>query len=114
MKKVRIGAFPRKDKKPIIERVFRLVERYSSRNAAARAWGINVNTLKNYYRREEIQPVPRQKQLLKIANVEGVSMEWLMTGQGDGPRVEYKSSRSPGHDRLADILSFLNKKKGRI
>ncbi|WP_061770231.1 hypothetical protein [Serratia symbiotica] len=81
MKKEPKGVFYEAGKEPVIERVFRLIERYPSRSAAARAWGININTLKNYYRRqEEIQPTPRPSQLKKIADVEDVSLEWLTTG----------------------------------
>lgn len=46
MRKAPQGSFPADGKEPIIERIFRLVERYPSRNAAARAWGINEGTLK--------------------------------------------------------------------
>lgn len=65
MRKELEGSFPGQGKEPIIERIFKLVERYPSRNAAARAWGINEGTLKNYYNRKEIAPTPRYNQLKK-------------------------------------------------
>ncbi|MBQ0955117.1 hypothetical protein [Serratia symbiotica] len=38
------GVFYEAGKEPVIERVFRLIERYPSRSAAARAWGIRRTT----------------------------------------------------------------------
>ncbi|MFI7974181.1 helix-turn-helix domain-containing protein [Serratia marcescens] len=113
MKKELNRALPTQSKEPVIERIFRLVERYPSRSAAARAWGINVNTLKNYYRRQDIEPTPRHSQLLKIAEVEGVSIEWLTTGQGESPKSQERTSKAPGTDRLVDMLSFLTDEERR-
>lgn len=83
-------------KEPVIERIFKLVARYPSRSEAARAWGININTMQNYYKRRHHQPapLPREQQLKKIAECEDVSMEWLLTGEGTPPEVtkEKKSS----------------------
>jgi len=107
VKKEPKGVFEEPGKEPVIERVFRLIERYPSRSAAARAWGINVNTLKNYYRRQEIQPTPRPSQLKKIADVEGVSLEWLATGQGEGPKNQVRTSEVSQNDRLTDMLAYL-------
>lgn len=101
------GVFYEADKEPVIERVFRLIERYPSRSAAARAWGININTLKNYYRRQDIQPTPRPSQLKKIADVENVSLEWLTTGQGEGPKNQERTGSVGQNDRLTDMLSYL-------
>lgn len=70
-------------KEPVIERIFRLVERYHSRVDAAKAWGINVNTLQNYYKRRDISPTPREKVLRQIAEREGVSLDWLLHGKGN-------------------------------
>nr|WP_318382490.1 hypothetical protein [uncultured Enterobacter sp.] len=75
------GSFVGEGKESICQRVFQLIDRYPSRSAAARAWKININTLKNYFRPENIDRVPRRSQLLKIAEVEGVSFEWLLTGK---------------------------------
>ncbi|EBH6704375.1 hypothetical protein CQX46_06085 [Salmonella enterica] len=116
MRKERQGSFPGQGKEPIIERIFRLVERYPSRNAAARAWGINEGTLKNYYNRKEIAPTPRYNQLKKIAECEGVSLEWLQTGAGEEPKdsnqgnvlVKPIPSVSDLDARILDLLSFLN------
>ncbi|WP_208952632.1 hypothetical protein [Rahnella sp. ChDrAdgB13] len=114
------GSFPQAEKEPVIERVFKLVERYPSRSAAARAWGINVNTLKNYYRRKEIQPVPRHSQLAKIAEVEGVTMEWLTSGEGDGPTDTNKNQKNQSElprgnnlEKLSEMLSFLDEEERR-
>lgn len=81
------GSFVVTRKEPLIERVFQLVERYPSRSAAARAWGININTIKNYYRRKDIQPIPRDHHLRAIAEKEGVSMNWLLHGDNNESKV---------------------------
>lgn len=113
-----IGSFPAKGKEPVIERIFQLVDRYPSRSAAARAWGINVNTLKNYYRRKDIHPTPRPAQLSKIAEVEGVSVEWLTTGEGQPPKDTKKNPERRAHshnsddlEKLTEMLSFLSSKE---
>lgn len=88
-------SFPDQGKEPVIERIFRLAARYPSRSDAARAWGINVNTMQNYYKRRYQQPapLPREQRLRKIAECEDVSMEWLLTGEGIEPEeMERKKS----------------------
>ncbi|SRZ95181.1 hypothetical protein [Shigella sonnei] len=87
------GSFPDEKKEPLIQRLFSLVERYPSRSEAARAWGINISTLNNYYKRRHLNPIPRPNQLQKIADKEGVSLEWLTTGQGQKPSFDANSSK---------------------
>ncbi|EEG6271924.1 hypothetical protein G3F95_000973 [Salmonella enterica subsp. enterica] len=112
MRKELKGSFPGQGKEPIIERIFKLVERYPSRNAAARAWGINEGTLKNYYNRKDIAPTPRYNQLKKIAECEGVSLEWLQTGIGKEPKDSNQgnaSAQPPGMSDLdTQIMSFIS------
>lgn len=76
------SSFLDEGKEPVIERIFRLAERYKSRSEAARAWGINIQTLQNYYKRRNNQPPPqpRKHHLQNIAEKEHVSMEWLIYG----------------------------------
>lgn len=102
-------------KEPVIERVFKLIERYPSRSAAARAWGINVNTLKNYYRRQDISPTPRHSQLIKIAEVEGVSMDWLLNGNGAEPeqKNQKRTMESDLNKTLMEMFSFLSEEEKR-
>ncbi|HGY7888878.1 TPA: hypothetical protein ACNTD9_002040, partial [Escherichia coli] len=92
-------------------RIFKLVDRYRSRNEAAKAWGININTLQNYYKRKDLSPVPRKTLLEKIAQCEGVSLEWLQTGEGKEPEMNIKRTRDglvPPHSDLDDkILSLI-------
>ncbi|QQE44167.1 hypothetical protein [Hafnia alvei] len=83
MKKEHERSFTGEVKEPVIERIFKLVERYNSRVDAAKAWGINVNTLQNYYKRKDVMPVPREKVLRQIAEREGVSLAWLLHGGVD-------------------------------
>jgi hypothetical protein len=99
-------------KEPVIERITSLVRHYPSRSAAARAWGVNVNTLKSYYRKEGAIPEPRDNLLARIAESEGVSFEWLKYGTGEQPQgghsgeVKSPISTTPG-DELIQILGFL-------
>lgn len=108
-----LGALGLTRKERVIERIFKLAERYPSRNAAARAWKMNENTLKNYYRRQENQPIPREPQLRKIAEAEGVSLKWLLTGD-DEPNKDTKDTPAGSQlfldvndDQLLNMLSFL-------
>lgn len=98
------GAFQEQDKEPVIERITQLTRRYPSRSAAARAWGININTLKSYYRKDGEPPKPRENLLVRIAESEGVSLDWLVSGDSG-------SNKSPeihqNSDGLFEILSFL-------
>ncbi|MBC3215749.1 helix-turn-helix domain-containing protein [Serratia fonticola] len=119
-------SFTDEAKEPVINRVFQLVDRYPSRSQAARAWGMNVSTLQNYYKRKDIAPTPRKAHLLKIAEQEGVSLEWLLTGQGKPLRHENKKSEmndladsqtsrlasktntSKVDEKILEMLSFLS------
>ncbi|WP_163304466.1 hypothetical protein [Enterobacter ludwigii] len=85
MRKALKRSFDEEAKEPVIERIFSLVDKYPSRNEAAKAWGINLNTLQNYYKRREQAPIPRLGLLQKIAECENVSIEWLRDGVGQSP-----------------------------
>lgn len=98
-RKIPKGSFVAPTKEPLIERVIQLAERYPSRSAAARAWGININTIKNYYRRKDIQPIPRDHHLRAIAEKEGVSMEWLLNGD----RSKAEVIQNPAATKLDDV-----------
>ncbi|EIF5381839.1 hypothetical protein IC336_001683 [Salmonella enterica] len=115
MKKEPSGSFPGQEKEPIIERIFKLVERYPSRSEAARKWGINESTLKNYYKRRDIAPTPRINQLRKIAESEDVSLEWLQFGVGEEPKETFQKrqqsnplSASDIDNKILTFLSFLD------
>ncbi|EHW4150220.1 hypothetical protein K2689_000232 [Salmonella enterica subsp. enterica serovar Kottbus] len=115
MKKEPSGSFPGQEKEPIIERIFKLVERYPSRSEAARKWGINESTLKNYYKRRDIAPTPRINQLRKIAESEDVSLEWLQFGAGEEPKETFQKrqqsnplSASDIDNKILTFLSFLD------
>ncbi|EFV8142142.1 hypothetical protein GLR47_21740 [Shigella sonnei] len=90
-------------KEPIVERMAYLIRRYPSRSAAARACGININTLQSYFKKGNT-PEPRESILVRIAESEGVSLEWLKTGNGNPPKKQ--SDLSQG-DQLTEMLSFL-------
>ncbi len=63
---------------------------------------MKVSTLQNYYKRKDITPIPRKAQLIKIAEREAVSMEWLLTGSGEEPigkkqKSEKSDLKTSGH-----------------
>ncbi|EOM1496854.1 hypothetical protein ACR6KY_003669 [Escherichia coli] len=93
-------------KEPVAKRIDLLIRRYPSRSAAARAWGINNNTLKSYFRKTGDTPEPRENVLLRIAEHEGVDLDWLKTGKGELPKIP-KSTTSSKSDQLTEMLSFL-------
>lgn len=93
-------------KEPIVERMAYLIRRYPSRSAAARAWGININTLQSYFKKGNT-PEPRESILVRIAESEGVSLEWLKTGNGNPPKIQKKQSNLSQGDQLTEMLSFL-------
>ncbi|ENE0133361.1 hypothetical protein ABMJ88_003197 [Escherichia coli] len=100
-------------KEPVIERIGMLTKRYPSRSAAARAWGININTLNSYFKGGQTQPAPRESILIRISESEGVSLEWLKEGKGELPNDtgiygNFGCSGDKG-DQLTQMLSFLTK-----
>lgn len=96
-------------KEPAIERIFMLVDRYRSRGEAANAWGINVNTLQNYYKRREQAPVPRRKLLERIAEHEGVSVDWLISGEGHEIKHKKEHERTQYEYKPANETSIETK-----
>ncbi|HAY4321277.1 TPA: hypothetical protein JZ854_003493 [Escherichia coli] len=93
-------------KEPIVERMAYLIRRYPSRSAAARAWGININTLQSYFKKGNT-PEPRESILVRIAESEGVSLEWLKTGNGNPPKTQKTQCDLSQGDQLTEMLSFL-------
>ena len=102
MIKIPKGIFPEEGKEPVISRIFKLVDRYPSRSDAARVWDMNINTLQNYYKRKDICPIPRRAQLLKIAEQEKVSLEWLLTGIGNDLERTNKDETEEQKEQLSD------------
>lgn len=102
------GAFQPEGKEPVIDRLTQLVRRYASRSAAARAWGISVNTLNSYYKTSVEPPMPRENLLANIAAHEGVSLEWLKTGNtSESPKSPVIIKGGDTQDELSRMLSFL-------
>lgn len=104
MRKEPCSALLAQGKEPVIERIAQLIRRYPSRSAAARAWGVNVNTLNSYFKNQSIPPVPRENILQRIADNEGVTLEWLQEGNGKTPISPIINGDS---DNLNEMLSFL-------
>lgn len=96
------GSFLQEGKEPVIERIFQLVDRYPSKSAAARAWNMNINTLLTYYKRHDTHPTPRRPLLLKIAEVENVSVEWLLHGSSgsDNSIRNERTTNEPNPNKL--------------
>jgi HTH-type transcriptional regulator, cell division transcriptional repressor len=61
--------------------------------------GIKLTTLRGW---EDDLTEPRANKLQMLAGLLGVSMTWLLTGQGEGPTEPTEDEISPG---VADILS---------
>ncbi|MFZ4217569.1 hypothetical protein ACEV6Q_06895 [Enterobacter ludwigii] len=76
-KKAPQGSFESIEKEPFRERLKSLLAGRSV-NQAARDWGVNLSTLKNYFSRQG--STPRHEVLLKISSHEGVSVDWLLYG----------------------------------
>lgn len=112
MKKEPEGTFHEKGKEPTIERIAQLIKGHPSRSAAARAWGINVNTLNSYFKNVENPPTPRDSVLQRIANNEGVTIEWLL---GKSDKLTEEIPKTPENDQLHEMLSFLtNEERARL
>ncbi|EEP6114059.1 hypothetical protein HBC34_001433 [Salmonella enterica] len=112
------GSFDDKQKEPVIDRIASLVNRYPSRRQAAQAWGINYNTLQNYFKRADKEPIPRKAVLEKIANKERVTVDWLLTGMSSivdkKEPINTWNERSLSNSnalRLLDMLDFLGEDK---
>lgn len=110
MTKERECIFPERQKKPIIERLAQLIRHHPSRSAAARAWGININTLNSYFKNELDPPMPRENLLAKIADYEGISLDWLKYGdEVTSSPINTKNTNRDGdiRDGLLTMLGFL-------
>jgi SOS-response transcriptional repressor LexA len=71
----------------------------------ARALGVSPSTY-NYYERDRIPPVPI---LLRISEVTGVDLQWLLTGAL--PSGQAAVSDSPGHARLVVRIGDLVRRR---
>lgn len=107
MQKVRPGSFGVEGKEPVIERISQLVRKHPSRSAAARAWGVNINTLNSYFKNLPDTPMPRVNLLQRIADSEGVTLQWLMYGETEIPESPIIGDFPASSDRLVELLSFL-------
>lgn len=107
-------SFQGQGKEPVIERIAELVNRYTSRSAAARAWGINVNTLNSYFKNVPVPPTPRENLLRRIAEKEQVSLGWLQ-GNNEAlektPKLPINDGLDDSPDGLVEMLMFLTKEE---
>ncbi|EMM5104262.1 hypothetical protein WAT02_002266 [Serratia marcescens] len=72
-----LGSFESSGKEPFSARLSVLLKGRSI-NQAARDWGVNLSTLKNYFSRQS--STPRHEVLSKISASENVPIEWLLYG----------------------------------
>jgi len=94
------GSFKSIEKERFIQRL-ELLLKGRSKYQAAKDWGINLSTFKNYFSRQG--SIPRYEILEKISTQEGVSIEWLLGREaGMDPDVwddgEVSVSLKPGSD----------------
>ena len=82
---------------------------------------MKISTLQNYYKRKNINPTPRKAQLLKIAEQEGVTLDWLLTGEDNAPEKNemndsnqqtYSSAhKEKADEKILELLSFLSQEE---
>lgn len=106
------GSFYACGKEPVIGRIAELIRKHASRSAAARAWGININTLNSYFKNEAPTPMPRENILQRIADSEGVTLEWLKSGNEKTPKTprqeaELVTTADAATNRLVELFSLL-------
>src|SRR5688500_17216052 len=91
----------------LADRLKALVQRWDrgSVNAAARRIGLNQQTLDRIARGEVKNP--RSDALQAIAKTYRVSVDWLLTGEGHGPRVDDDVTPWPELWAWADLLEQL-------
>jgi SOS-response transcriptional repressor LexA len=91
------------DEKALIERIRSLRKQYAGsrgRSEFARSLGISPSTY-NYYENNRIPPIDI---LLKICEITGADLEWLLTGQGS--EKSYASGlNSPHLQKINDLLT---------
>ncbi|MEG0233762.1 MAG: hypothetical protein RR429_13115 [Hafnia sp.] len=89
-------------KESISERIRKLIGHRTVR-AAAQDWGLPFSTLNNYLTRGT---EPSLNVAMKVANIEGVSLEWLAAGERSEDEEKsrsYKADRNqPNHDNDID------------
>lgn len=96
--KEREGSFKSSEKEPFNERLKSLLAGRSV-NQAARDWGVNLSTLKNYFSRQG--STPRHEVLLRISSYEGVSVDWLLYG-GSNEFMAKSSAEVPVTEGLSE------------
>jgi transcriptional regulator with XRE-family HTH domain len=77
-KKEEIFSFDGIQKESLVDRLRQLIARKRSARAAAREWGLSFSTLNNYLNRGTEPPFSFA---IKLAELEGVSLEWLAHGE---------------------------------
>ena len=78
-----------------------------SQDELARRLGIRSRTLQGW---EEDRSEPRANKLQMLAGITGVSLRWLMTGQGEGPQPP---ASGPDEDATA-LLTELRQLRGEL
>jgi transcriptional regulator with XRE-family HTH domain len=92
------------DEKAIIQRICQLRTQYAGtrgKSEFARALGLSPSTY-NYYENDRIPPI---ETILKICEITGTDLEWLLTG-----RTSDKKYTAESHPLLAKLNSLLLEK----
>jgi len=94
------------NEKAVISRIIELRTKYAGsrgKSKFARALGISPSTY-SYYENNRLPPIPV---LLRICQVAGTDMDWLLTGTRPNPKTPQDSEMT---DELAEKLHFLLQK----
>lgn len=91
-------------KNPVAARINSLA-RGRKLTEAAQDWEVNYNTLRNYFVRENARP--KRDTLEKISIAEGVSIEWLLTGQEIGERFFTKNEPKMSNEVIPGVSTPL-------
>lgn len=101
-KKETYGSFKSIEKERFTQRLEQLLKG-RSKYQAAKDWGINLSTFKNYFSRQG--SIPRYEVLEKISTQENVSIEWLLgrelevlPKESSHAEVLERHTRSPAYD----------------
>lgn len=94
-------SFPNEVKETLRDRILMLVGDRSIR-VAAKAWGLSYSTLNNYLTRNTI---PALNVAQSIAEIEGVSLDWLATGYESN---ENKGSAQSSHMTAPPVPEYLS------
>lgn len=104
------GSFVSDGKEPFKSRL-RSLFKGRSLYQVSKDWDINLSTLKNYFARQS--SIPRHEVLSKISHCEGVSVDWLLSGEDEAyneTKIKTKKDQALSSEalKLAEMLDLLS------